>query len=122
MKRYILGILWVSTVMISSCYYDNEETLYPQVRTCVTDSMSYAGDILPILDNSCLSCHSAAANQGGVTIEGYTSVKTYVDNDLLLKSIKHESGVSPMPKNADQLDSCTIAKVEAWILQGALNN
>ena len=84
--------------------------------------MSYANNIVPILNDYCLSCHSASANQGGVNMEGYNQVKPYVTNEKLIKSIRHDSGVSQMPKNADKLDSCTIAKVAAWIDQGALNN
>ncbi len=122
MKYFFLLALAAVTIYSSSCYYDNEQELYPQLNTCHTDSMSYSTNIVPILTNYCLSCHSASANQGGVNMEGYNQVKTYVSNNKFLQSIRHDNGVSQMPKNADKLDSCTIAKVAAWIDQGALNN
>lgn len=123
MKHLILFLLIALTLLsTSSCYYDTEEELYPQTQVCKTDSMSYTNNIVPILNNYCISCHSTAANQGGVAMEGYDAVKTYVSNDKFLNSIKHISGTSAMPKNADKLDDCTIKKVEAWIQQGAQNN
>ncbi len=122
MKLFFALSLLVAIGSLTSCYYDNEEDLYPQNRLCATDSMSYANDILPVLNAQCLSCHSAAAQQGGVDMEGYTSVKKYVDNQKFVRSVKHDAGTSPMPKNSDKLDACTIAKIEAWINQGALNN
>jgi len=120
--KYILLITLAFLVIFSSCFYDNEEELYPHLSICNTDSMSYSTDIVPILNDHCLGCHSASANQGGVTMEGYDAVIPYVTDNRFLKSIKHENGVSQMPKNTNKLDSCTIAKVAAWIDQGALNN
>ncbi len=122
MKYFIIGFMIALGLSNSACYYDNKEDLYPELSECLTDSMSYVQDIKPILDFHCMVCHSAAANQGGVAMEGYDAVKTYVDNEAFLKSIQHQSGVSPMPKNQDQLDYCTIQKVAAWIEQGALDN
>jgi len=122
MKYYFIVALAIVAIYSTSCYYDNEEELYPQLNACNTDSMSYANNIVPILTDYCLSCHSASANQGGVNMEGYNQVITYVTDERFLKSIQHDSGVSPMPKNAAKMDSCTIAKVAAWIDQGALNN
>ncbi len=122
MKYFFILALTVFAIFSDSCYYDNEEDLYPELSICKTDSMSYANQIVPILSDYCLSCHSAAANQGGVNMEGYAQVKQYVTDQRFLKSIRHDNGVSQMPKNGDKLDSCTISKVAAWIDQGALNN
>ena len=46
----------------------------------------------------------------------------YVENGKILKTIKHEVGINPMPQNASQLGDCSINTIEAWINQGALNN
>ena len=106
---------------ISSCYYDNEEDLYPE-NTCKTEAMSYSNDVLPILEDNCYSCHDQASSQGGVTLEGYTNLKVYVDNGKLLGAIKHEPGFPAMPQGAPQLGECQIAKIEAWVDQGASDN
>lgn len=120
-KIYTLPLL-LAILSICSCYNNSEEELYPNT-TCITENMSLAEDILPILNNyQCNSCHSAASNSGSVNIEGYTNLKIWVDNGLLLGSIKHDGTASQMPKAAAKMNQCDIDKVEAWIIQGAQDN
>lgn len=120
MKKAIY-LFFIALAFVSSCSYNNEEELYPS-NDCDTADMSLAGDITPILNNyNCNGCHSAASNSGSVDLEGYTALKIWVDNGVLLKSIKHD-GASPMPKAAPKMAQCDIDKVEAWIQQGAKDN
>lgn len=72
--RQIINGLVISMIFLTSCYYDNAETLYPQ-GTCITTNMSYAADINPILQQNCFVCHSTAANNGNVILEGHTKLK-----------------------------------------------
>jgi len=111
----------ILTASLSSCYYDSEEDLYPSIA-CSTENVSYTKDVQPILINSCLSCHNNMDRQGNITLETHDDVVIYVNNGSLLGSIKHASGYKAMPQNANKLDDCRIAKVEAWITAGALNN
>lgn len=108
-------------VVMSSCYYDAAENLYP-ATDCVTANMSYQTNIVPILQFNCNVCHSAAVNSGNVNLEEYNQVLISVNNGKLLGSIKHASGFKDMPQNAPKLVSCEIAKVEQWIKDGAPNN
>lgn len=121
MERRIISLLVVGMAVFSSCYYDVAETLYP-AGTCNTANMSYVTDIEPILRYNCYTCHSAAANNGNVTLEGFDQMIHYVSNGHLLGAIKHQSGFSAMPQNSAQLGSCDIAKIEQWITDGAQNN
>ena len=114
------GLFLLVLFGLNSCYYDVEEELYP--GGCETINLSYSQDIVPILENNCLSCHNQASNFGNVTLEGYDNVLLFVTNGELLGSIKHESGFSPMPQNAAQLVECDIEKIETWIADGAPNN
>lgn len=113
----IIGVYGVAT----SCYYDVEEEIYPTLE-CVTENVNYSDEVLSIISTNCYSCHNAASNFGNVTLEGYSALKTYVDDGRLLGVIRHESGFSPMPKNQPQLVECDIAKIEAWVAAGAPNN
>lgn len=108
--------------LISGCYYDIEEELYPGEQMCDTLSVTYSSNIAPLIQNNCLQCHSIAANSGGVTLEGYTNLKAYADNGKLLGVIRHEAGFSPMPKNAPKLNDCDIAAIEKWISNGSPDN
>ncbi len=121
MERRIINFLTLGMVVFSSCYYDVAEILYP-ANACNTANMSYVADINPILQRNCYVCHSAAANNGNVTLEGYDQLVPYLNSGHLLGAIKHQSGYSAMPQNAPQLGSCDIAKIEQWIIDGAQNN
>jgi len=47
--------------MFGSCYYDNEENLYPELQQdCDTSNINFAGGIQPMLAANCFSCHSNA--------------------------------------------------------------
>lgn len=116
-----ISLMLLIGIGVSSCYYDVEEELYPSIE-CMDENMSYQTDILPIIETDCFGCHSAAANFGNVTLEGYNNLLTYVNDGTLIGVIKHESGFSPMPKGAAKLLDCEIAKIEAWIIDGALDN
>jgi len=121
MKKILIISVLGFALSLSACYYDVEEEIYPTLE-CKTDSVTYSGEVLTILQNKCYKCHDAANNNGNITLEGYANLKKYVDNGQLLGAIKRLPGFSPMPKNEPQLVACDIAKIEEWMKQGAADN
>lgn len=126
MERRIINIqftmvctLTLLGAVLSGCYYDVEEKLYP--NECNTETVTYSGTVLPIIEGACYTCHDALTQNGGVNLEGYDQFLVWVANGKVLTAIKHE-GQFPMPEDAAKLDSCTIAKIEKWIDAGALEN
>ncbi len=92
--------------------------------TCDVTTVRYSSDILPILQNACLGCHSSQSynrSGGGVNLDSIQNVRTYALNGLLLSSINYSSTFK-MPREAERLDSCSIKKVRVWIERGALND
>lgn len=122
MERSITKGMLFGMIIFASCYYDNEEELYPSTM-CITENMSLQSDIVPILQHNCYSCHSIAAAPANrnVILEGYDNLIKYVNNGQLVSAIRHESNY-PMPQNAPKLSSCNISKIESWIDAGALDN
>ena len=88
----------------------------------MTTSLSYSNDIIQILEKDCYICHNSQANFGNVSIDQHSKLMQYVNNGRLIGSIKHTSGFSPMPKGRTKLLDCEVAKIEAWIIDGAPNN
>ncbi|RMF31300.1 MAG: hypothetical protein D6765_01995 [Bacteroidetes bacterium] len=113
--------LFLLLLLLSGCYYDVEEELYPSLE-CQVENVTYTGTILPLIRDNCYTCHDKTSNFGNVTLEGYDNLKIYVDNGRLLGAIKHEPGFSPMPQNRAPLLECEIQKIEEWIRQGAPDN
>ena len=120
---YHIGILAFGIVFLSSCFYDVESELYPY-STCVSINTKYAADVLPILQRSCYSCHSQdnAALNGNIRLDSYEDVLHYVQNGLLMGSLRHEDGYVPMPQEAQKISACDISRIEAWIADGAIQN
>jgi len=87
--------------------------------------MSFSGDIVPILNNSCgttNSCHGTS-NTSGVDLTTYNGVKTTVLNHQLYSSITFDGSVNPMPKGASSpISNCSITTIKKWIDAGYPNN
>lgn len=116
--RQLLITAVILTALSVSCYYDTEESLYPNFIGCQTDTakITYADYISPMLDNNCLNCHGSkvAKDRGGnINLEGYQNV---VDNkDYILGSIRHDKNNKPMPKDSPKLEDCYIQMFEIWM-------
>jgi len=118
-KRTTLLIFTLAIYFLQGCYYDIEQELYPS-GGCNTANMSYATDIVPILENNgCIACHGDLAS---LDINGYADLKIYVDNGRLMGSINQLSGFRAMPDNQPKINQCEIDKLQAWIDAGAPNN
>lgn len=126
MKRFILSLASIAifSLFFVSCYYDNEEALYPTLNnTCDTTNVTFSGAITLILNNSCYSCHSnntAAANGNNIRLENYADVQSRAVS--IIGAIKHTGSFSPMPKNGGQIKACSISQFDIWIKNGMLNN
>ena len=82
------------------------------VNMCDTTHFAFAANVKPLIDASCLSCHSASSASGGVNLSTYNNIIVYVNNGKLLSSIKHDGNASPMPKNSPKWADCKIKIVE----------
>jgi len=121
MKRYFLPVVMLFVIFIASCYYDNEEALYPSLNTaCDTTSVTYSGTIAPFLSSNCNSCHSGSVPSGSISLSGYANVQTVATSGLLINALKG-NGVSIMPPSGS-LSACRISQFQSWIRNGMLNN
>jgi hypothetical protein len=123
MKRLFISLIIITifSFFIVSCYYDNEEALYPSINSsCDTTNVTYSGTIVPILNNNCLGCHSAAATGGSILLTTYAEVLASAPR--ITGSIKQLSGYSAMPKGGGKISSCSISQWDIWVRKGMLNN
>lgn len=124
--KILIPIIAIFLFAASSCYYDSQEYLYPQLSSsCDTTNVTFAGSVKPILENSCYSCHSnatAVSFGGAIKLQNYADVKLRVDDGKLIGSVKRLSGYSSMPKGSSQIESCKITTLDIWVKAGAPNN
>jgi len=126
--RIDLPFLLLIMVMaaVSSCYYDNEEDLFPENGGgCDTSQVTYSLSIVPIIRDNCLTCHGNTAAPifgSNIKLEDYSGIKAKVDEHRLLGAISHQSGYVAMPLNDSKLDDCKINTIRSWINAGAPDN
>ena len=120
-KSFLLSIVvLLSLTFLFSCYYDNQEFLYPEIgNSCDTTNVTFTTGINPLMQNNCWSCHSnsmASSFGGGIRLQDYADVSS--QSARILGAMKHQAGFSPMPKNSGMLDPCSIRRFEIWISSG----
>ncbi len=85
---------------------------------------TYAAVVAPIFAAQCRACHGSSVYQtlgGGHDYSTYQGVKNQ-SASLLIGCIEHQPGFDPMPQGGAKLSDCDIARIEAWIAAGQLNN
>ncbi len=120
----ILGatVSLILMLSLSSCYYDEVlEDLTPP-----NNDVSFANDIQPIFTASCASCHPNVAPPDLTLGSSYNSITNGIyivpndlDASLLYQRMIGNGNIMP-PDGA--LPNATIALIEDWINQGALDN
>jgi hypothetical protein len=118
--RFILFSLFF---YLMACTYNEE--VAPDDIHCDTDSVTYLGSIVPILQANCYTCHdknNAPAFAEGIVLEGHDNIKEQVEKGRLLGAIRHQPGFTAMPRNLPRLPECTLQEIEAWVEAGASDN
>lgn len=107
-------------LILTGCYFDKEDQLYPQAATgCDTTNVTYTATIKPIFDTYCATsgCHDAQTKSFGHDLSNYNGAVTSAQSRLL-GAINQQNGFSAMPKGMAKLSDCDIAKVTAWVSAG----
>lgn len=78
----------------------------------------FVDQIHPVLAQRCLSCHSGARPQAGLSLESRAQMMK-AGGELLLKKIRGQAGLR-MPPAGDALTATQIAAFERWIAEGAV--
>jgi len=121
MRSPLLGLICAVILTLNSCYYDNEEYLYPG-SFCDTTNVNYSGEIAAIMQTKCAipGCHvSGGDGTGDLTVFSVLQEKAL--NGSVVRSIKRGADGIPMPPDSPLRD-CEIRQIELWVADGAPNN
>jgi len=93
----------------------------PNAVNC--DSVTFAGDIQPILARSCAKggCHDAGTKQNGIEFTSYSTAKTQADLGRI-KARVIDGNPSYMPADLGRLPENDIKKIQCWLDKGAPDN
>jgi hypothetical protein len=123
-------IAFVATLLLtSSCSFNNFEDLKPAVGPCDTVQVSFATDIIPIMERNCSNqsfnnfngdCHQSGSPIADYTI--YAGVKAKVDEGKLEQRALIEKTMPPTFSNGPRPDSTELQMIMCWIESGAPDN
>jgi|GEM_PF-684965 hypothetical protein len=109
----------VVMVALTGCTYDDLETLGSPLD-CGTVEVSYGMDILPMVADHCQGCHAGASPSAGIGFENHGDIFLFAD--IMLDRMDRDAGDSELMPQSGKLDSCSIARFNAWIAAGKPNN
>jgi hypothetical protein len=118
MKKLKIVFVVCLGVLIYSCDSKTYEEIQPPVTPIDTGFRpSYEKDIKPLLEASCVDCHST----GGINpyLETYKFAKTATDNKLICRLEGTTCGAM-MPKGGTPWTKATIDVIKLWKSQGYL--
>lgn len=99
-----------------------------------TDQVSYANDVAPIFQKSCVSCHGGMyegekRTEYGLDLTSYEGVMAGSENGLVVEPGDPDASYlvdmiasGDMPEEGDPLTPEQIETIRTWIAEGAKNN
>ncbi len=92
-------------------------------------SVSFASDVLPIIESRCISCHGAERAEDGLDLTSYAALMAGSENGAVLTPGDAENSLmvqlvqnGQMPKRGAKLTPQQIQIIIDWINQGAVDN
>ena len=82
--------------------------------------VTFSGTIWPIIQTSCVGCHSGNTPSGNILLASYNNVATIASNGTLVNSLKG-TGIPQMPLSSS-FSPCRIRQFEIWVNNGFQNN
>ena len=104
-------------------------TEQPTIEPITSSGVSFANDILPILQSRCVNCHGGERVEEGLVMKSYADIMAGSDNGPVIvpgdadNSLMVELIVSQkMPKRGPKLTPPQAQLIVDWVNQGALDN
>ena len=120
-RHLVLGLLvGMGIAVMEGCTY---EVGPPPIPCGDIFGVSFAGDVLPLLDVHCNGCHSGGSPSAGLNLENHASVaQSVLEGSLLERLNLPQTDIQMMPQYGNPLPECDIALFEVWASEGAPNN
>lgn len=118
----IWGIIILTSVGLSNCYYDNYYDLYGNSNACDTSAVTFSQDIKMIIGQNCEGCHNAAFANGGLNLVGHQNISTSALSGAIMDRTTRSLGDPLLMPPGQPLSDCDQIKLRTWINEGAPNN
>ncbi|MEO8416390.1 MAG: hypothetical protein ABI472_22195 [Ginsengibacter sp.] len=116
-KIFAIILFVVIISIVSGCYYDKEQFLYP-AAPCTSISAKFSIDVFPIIRNKCatVGCHDVISAAGGTILETYAQIYAKASR------IRQRCIIDKTMPPGGTLTTSEIAVLSCWISSGSINN
>jgi hypothetical protein len=115
----IFSALILGVFTMSSCKKDK----VPVIEDCSTigcsDTISFANQIMPMIQNYCVNCHKPGNASGGYSLSTYAEIS---DNAGAILNSLYGTSLQLMPQGGPALADTLIQQFSCWKCQGKLDN
>jgi hypothetical protein len=123
----LVFFILVAVLLLSACGGQTGQAVQPTAGTL--PSGSFSKDVLPILQNSCVSCHGGEKTNKGLDVTSYDKlmagsangaviVPSNADGSKLIQMVAD----GKMPKRGQALSAAQVQMLKDWVNAGATNN
>jgi hypothetical protein len=92
------------------------------LEDCDTNIFTFSGAVWPVIQNTCLGCHSGNNPGAGIFLTDYQSISAIAADPRFMGAITHTAPYIFMPQNSNQLSDCRITQFRKWIAAGMPDN
>lgn len=111
----------ISIILAVICYvgFSCDSATYDEIAGKVSNP-TYKANVKTIIDNNCLSCHSAAAGAQYPIMETYVQVRDAAENGNIICRIDDQSCGAVMPQSG-RMPQTNINTIKKWAANGYPN-
>lgn len=109
---------FIPSMLLALILYSCETRTYEDIsaEVILPQTVSYAKDIKPVIDNNCIICHSAGGISGFYPLTDYNLVKNAADN--ILDRIQRPTGDPQKMPQGGALSQANIDLIKKWKIDG----
>lgn len=106
----------------TGCAYNLEDELYPEEVPCEAENVSFGGDVFPLIESRCTSCHSGPNPTASLDLSTFESIQMIGLNGQLTNRINLPEMDSELMPPDGPLPECHLTLIDAWVADGCPNN
>lgn len=130
LRSDVLAALAVSTAIGLAVQSDlAHEAAQPEAPTEMVEPVSFATEVMPILEQYCWECHSEESAELGLKLDTYEGVMAGSDYGTVVEAGDADGSLmidmilsGDMPDGGDPVPADQIEILKTWVNEGAENN
>ena len=129
LRSDVLLSLAVTAGVVLAVQADRETGAAPVAAAATHEAVSFANEVLPILERHCWECHSEQNAELGLKLDTYEGVMAGSDYGTVIEAGDPDASLlvdmiasGDMPEDGDPMPAEELDVIRAWIAEGAENN